>query len=157
MDNLTHSIIGFGVGELMHRSVPAEAQPARQRTRHRLLLLSCALANNFPDLDLLLTHGLPAPLSYLLYHRGHTHTLLMALPQALLLVALLWLCWPATRALLKASGAARLGLAASVLLGLGLHLLMDYTNSYGIHPYYPFDGRWLYPVARKTPSFRTVM
>ena len=144
MDNLTHSIIGFGVGELAHRSLAAEAEPAQQRTRHRLLLISCALASNFPDLDLFLTHGLPAPLGYLLNHRGHTHTVLMALPQALLLVALLWLCWPAARALLRTSGAARIGLAASVLLGLGLHLLMDYTNSYGIHPYYPLDGRWLY-------------
>ncbi|MFA9218537.1 MAG: metal-dependent hydrolase [Sphingomonadaceae bacterium] len=144
MDNLTHSIIGFGVGELAHRCLPPEATPAQQRTRHRLLLLGCALANNFPDLDLLLMHGLPAPLSYLMYHRGHTHTALLALPQALLLLALLWLCWPAARALLKASAAARLGLALTVPTGLALHLLMDYTNSYGVHPFYPFDGRWLY-------------
>jgi inner membrane protein len=144
MDNLTHSIIGFGVGELAHRCLPPEAEPAQQRTRHRLLLVACALANNFPDLDLLLTHGLPPPLSYLMYHRGHTHTALMAVPQALLLVALLWLCWPAARALLKASGAARIGLAITVPLGLALHLLMDYTNSYGIHPFFPFDGRWVF-------------
>jgi inner membrane protein len=144
MDNLTHSIIGFGAGELLHRSLPAEPEPARQRVRHRLLLVASALANNFPDLDLLLTHGLPPPLNYLLYHRGHTHTLLLALPQALLLAALLWLCWPSARALLKASGMARIGLAGSVLLGLGLHLLMDYTNSYGVHPFYPLDGRWVY-------------
>jgi inner membrane protein len=144
MDNLTHSIIGFGVGELAHRCLPPEAEPAQQRTRHRLLLVACALANNFPDLDLLLTHGLPPPLSYLMYHRGHTHTALMALPQALLLAALLWLCWPAARALLKTSVAARIGLAVTVPLGLALHLLMDYTNSYGIHPFYPFDGRWVF-------------
>lgn len=144
MDNLTHSIIGFGVGELAHRSLAPEAQPAQQRTRHRLLLVASALANNFPDLDLLLTHGLPPPLSYLMYHRGHTHTALMAVPQALLLAALLWLCWPAARALLRTSAAARIGLAVTVPLGLALHLLMDYTNSYGVHPFYPFDGRWVF-------------
>src|SRR5471030_3262656 len=144
MDNITHSIIGFGVGELVHRSLPDEVDAPSQRVRHRLLLVSCALASNFPDLDLVLNKLLPDPLGYLLHHRGHTHTALLALPQALLLAALLCLCWPSARTLLKASRPARLGLAISVLIGLGLHLLIDYTNSYGLHPWYPFDGRWLY-------------
>lgn len=144
MDNLTHSIIGFGVGEVVHRSLPAEADSLSQRVRHRLLLTACALASNFPDLDLFLTKLLPDPLGYLLNHRGHTHTVLWAVPQALLLAALLWLCWPAARTLLRASQTARLGLALSIVLGLALHLLMDFTNSYGVHPWYPFDGRWLY-------------
>ncbi|WP_332855132.1 metal-dependent hydrolase [Duganella sp. S19_KUP01_CR8] len=144
MDNITHSIIGFGVGELVHRSLPDEADAPSQRVRHRLLLVACALASNFPDLDLVLNKLLPDPLGYLLHHRGHTHTALLALPQALLLAALLWFCWPAARALLKASRSARLGLALSVGLGFALHLLMDFTNSYGIHPWYPFTGRWFY-------------
>ncbi|WP_373988851.1 metal-dependent hydrolase [Duganella sp. BuS-21] len=144
MDNLTHSIIGFGVGELVHRSWPAEVDGISQRVRHRLLLVSCALASNFPDLDLFLTKLLPDPLGYLLHHRGHTHTVLWAVPQALLLAALLWLCWPSARALLRASRPARLGLLLSIGCGFALHLLMDYTNSYGVHPWYPFDGRWFY-------------
>ena len=144
MDNLTHSIIGFGVGELVHRSIKREADDISQRVRHRLLLASCALASNFPDLDLFLTRLLPDPLGYLLHHRGHTHTALLALPQAVLLAALLWLCWPSARALLKASGTARWGLAASISAGFALHLLMDYTNSYGLHPWYPFSGRWFF-------------
>jgi inner membrane protein len=144
MDNITHSIIGFGVGELVHRSLPAEVDSLSQRVRHRLLLVSCALASNFPDLDLFLTKLLPDPLGYLLNHRGHTHTALWAVPQALLLAALLWLCWPSARALLRVSRPARLGLALSIGFGFALHLLMDFTNSYGVHPWYPFDGRWLY-------------
>jgi inner membrane protein len=144
LDNITHSIIGFGVGEVVHRSLPAEADSVAQRVRHRLLLVACALASNFPDLDLFLTKLLPDPLGYLLNHRGHTHTVLWALPQAVLLAALLWLCWPAARSLLRSSRPARLGLALSVGIGLALHLLMDFTNSYGVHPWYPFDGRWLY-------------
>lgn len=144
MDNITHSIIGFGVGELVHRSLPAEPEAPLQRVRHRLLLVACALASNFPDLDLFLTKLLPAPLGYLLNHRGHTHTVLWAVPQALLLAALLWLCWPSARTLLRASRPARLGLALSIGLGFALHLLMDYTNSYGLHPWYPADARWFY-------------
>jgi inner membrane protein len=144
MDNITHSIIGFGVGEVVHRSLPAEADAWSQRVRHRLLLLSCAFASNSPDLDLFLSKLLPDPLGYLLNHRGHTHTVLWALPQALLLAALLWLCWPSARTLLRDSRPARLGLALSIGVGFALHLLMDYTNSYGLHPWYPFDGRWLF-------------
>ena len=144
MDNLTHSIIGFGAGELLHRSLPRELEDGAQRVRHRLLLVSCALASNFPDLDLVLNNLLPAPLGYLLHHRGHTHTALLAIPQALLLAALIWLLWPSARALLKASATARWGLAASIVLGFTLHLAMDFTNSYGVHPWYPFDGRWVY-------------
>lgn len=144
MDNITHSIIGFGVGEVVHRSLPAEADTVAQRVRHRLLLVACALASNFPDLDLFLTKLLPDPLGYLLNHRGHTHTVAWAVPQALLLAALLWLCWPSARALLRTSRPARLGLALSIGLGFALHLLMDYTNSYGLHPWYPLDARWLY-------------
>lgn len=144
MDNITHSIIGFGAGELIHRSLPHEADGRAQRVRHRLLLVACALASNFPDLDLVLTKLLPAPLGYLLHHRGHTHTALLALPQALLLAALIWLLWPSARTLLRASTTARWGLAASIVTGFALHLAMDYTNSYGVHPWYPFDGRWVY-------------
>ena len=144
MDNLTHSIVGFGTGELVHRSLRPEADPQRQRTRHRLLLVAGALASNFPDLDLFQSGLLPPPLGYLLHHRGITHTALMALPQALILYLLLWLCWPATRGLLRASVPARVGLGVVVVAGLALHLLMDFTNSYGVHPFYPFDARWFY-------------
>ncbi|WP_338766701.1 metal-dependent hydrolase [Massilia sp. METH4] len=144
MDNVTHTFVGLGVGELVQRSLPAEPDAARQGTRHRLLLTACAAASNFPDLDLVLTDLLPAPLGYLLHHRGHTHTLLYALPQALLLLAALWLLWPNARRLLKESRHARLGLGLAIVLGFLLHMSMDFLNSYGIHPLAPFDPRWFY-------------
>lgn len=144
MDNLTHTIVGLAVGEAIHRSIAPETDPSDQRTRRRLALAACALASNFPDLDLLLTHQLPAPLGYLLQHRGHTHTLLLEIPQALLLCALIWLLWPAARRLLASSGGARGVLAASIGTGFVLHISMDYLNSYGVHPLYPFNNRWLY-------------
>jgi inner membrane protein len=144
MDNLTHSIVGLAVGELVQRSLAPEAAPPDQHVRRRMLVLACWAASNFPDLDLVLTPLLPQPLGYLLHHRGHTHTLLFALPQALLLAALIWLLWPAARRLLAHSHAARKGLGLAIGLGLLLHLAMDYLNSYGIHPFYPFDRRWLF-------------
>ncbi|HVL76749.1 MAG TPA: metal-dependent hydrolase [Noviherbaspirillum sp.] len=144
MDNLSHTLSGLVAGELLHRALPAEPSEDRQRRRHRLMLVSCALASSFPDLDIVLTPLLPEPLGYLLHHRGHTHTVLYAFPQALLLCALLWLLWPSARALLRESRAARLGLAAGMAVSFGLHLLMDYLNSYGVHPFHPIDSRWLY-------------
>jgi inner membrane protein len=144
MDNLSHSVVGLAVGELVHRSLSQEPDVDRQRIRRRLLLFSCWAASNFPDLDLFLTPLLPAPLGYLLHHRGHTHTLLYAVPQAILLWTMIWALWPSARKLLKQSTHARSGVMLSLSLGFALHLLMDYLNSYGIHPFHPFDSRWLY-------------
>jgi inner membrane protein len=161
MDNLTHSVVGLAVGEFLHRSLPEETGHGRrpqphsehgrsieessaQRTRHRLLLFTCWAASNFPDLDLVLTPLLPSPLGYLLHHRGHTHTLLYALPQALLLALLIWMSWPAARALLKQSATARKGFFIALAAGFMLHMAMDFLNSYGIHPFHPFDSRWFY-------------
>jgi inner membrane protein len=144
MDNLTHSVVGLALGEFVHRSLPQESDTGLQRIRRRLLLLSGWAASNFPDLDLVLTPLLPSPLGYLLHHRGHTHTLLYAIPQALLLLSMIWLLWPAARTLLKESRAARSGVVVALGLGFLLHMTMDYLNSYGIHPFHPFDSRWLY-------------
>ncbi|GAB3473067.1 hypothetical protein GCM10027321_46650 [Massilia terrae] len=144
MDNISHSLAGLALGELVERSLPADTDPLRARVRHRLLLVSCWAASNFPDLDLLLTPLAPRPLGYLLQHRGHTHTLVGLLPQAVLLLAAIWLLWPAARTLLRSSPVTRGGLLAAVAGGLLLHIGMDYLNVYGVHPFYPFDNRWVY-------------
>lgn len=144
MDNLTHSLVGLAVGEYVHRSCRDEAVPQQQRTRRRLFLFTGWAASNFPDLDLLLTPLLPAPLGYLLHHRGHTHTLLYALPQALLLWLLIRTFWPSARMLLKDSASARTGFLVTLVIGFALHLAMDFLNSYGLHPFHPFDSRWFY-------------
>src|SRR5450830_2180671 len=91
MDNITHSVIGLATGELLHRSLPPEPQEPAQRTRRALFLFTAWFASNAPDLDLILTRLLPSPFGYMLHHRGHTHTLLLAVPQALLLLPLLCL------------------------------------------------------------------
>lgn len=144
MDNMTHSLVGLALGELVERALPATADPVQGRTRRRALLLTGLLASNFPDLDLVLTPLLPAPLGYLIHHRGHTHTLLYALPQVLLLLALIWLLWPAVRRLLKEDRGARRAVLATAVLGMLLHLSFDGLNVYGVHPFHPFDSRWLY-------------
>lgn len=144
MDNITHSLTGLAVGELIHRSLPTEPDDVRNRLRRKLVLVTCFLASNFPDLDLFLTSLLPPPLGYLLHHRGHTHTLLYLLPQAILLLAVVWCLSPSARTALRQSAVVRKATFLSILLGFSLHLAMDYLNSYGIHPFHPIDSRWFY-------------
>jgi inner membrane protein len=144
MDNLTHSVVGLGVGALIDRSLAAEPDAARQSVRSRMLLVIGCLASNFPDLDLVLTPLLDGPLGYLLHHRGHTHTLLAAVGEALLLLAMVWLLWPAARRLLRDSGVARRGALLATGAGLLLHLGMDSLNVYGVHPFWPLDPDWYY-------------
>lgn len=144
MDNLSHSVVGLALGELVQRSLAPEPDAHAHAVRRRMLLVSCWAASNVPDLDLVFKGLLPVPLGYLLHHRGHTHTLLYAVPQALLLMALVWLLWPSARRLLGNSGAARIGLLAATALGLITHLSMDFLNSYGVHPFHPVDSRWFY-------------
>jgi inner membrane protein len=144
MDNITHSVVGLGIGALIDRSVPPESAPDAQRVRARLLLTLGCLASNFPDLDLVLTGLLDKPLGYLLHHRGHTHTLLGALGEVALLLGLVWLLWPAARHLLRTSRRARLTALVTACVGMALHISMDGLNVYGVHPFWPFDARWYY-------------
>jgi len=144
MDNISHSLVGLAIGELVQRSLPPEPVAEQQSLRRRLLLAACGAASNLPDLDLVLSRLLPAPLGNLLHHRGYTHTFVYALVQAALLAGLLWALWPAARRLLRTSSAARTGLLAVTVIGFLMHIALDYLNSYGVHPLYPFDQRWLY-------------
>jgi inner membrane protein len=143
MDNLTHSVVGLGVGALIDRTLPAEPDADRQRVRSRMLLIVGCLASNFPDLDLLMTRLLDAPLGYLLHHRGHTHTLVGVMLEFVLLLAVVSL-WPAARRLQQLSAAARAGALLAAGAGLLLHLGMDSLNVYGVHPFWPFDPGWYY-------------
>lgn len=144
MDNLSHSLAGLAIGELLHRTLPPEENTDLGLWRRRLILFSSWLASNFPDLDLLWSRLLPPPLGYLLHHRGHTHTFFYAVVEGALIFALCWLLWPAARRLVAASSSARTGLILAITLGLVSHLAMDYLNSYGIHPFHPFNSGWYY-------------
>lgn len=141
MDNVTHTLAGAAVAELVLRARAARGT-SDPPTLRGALWLSSMLASNAPDLDVVLTPTLRAPLGYLLHHRGHTHTVLVA---------------PLLGALATAAGAvwARrrgtpLGRPHLVLLGIVstlmvlLHVAMDFGNSYGVHPFWPFDARWIY-------------
>ena len=105
-------------------------------------MISAVIGSNLPDADLLYTSFAGGPLAYVLQHRGYTHTLLGALLGALLLwlSGLLWL----RHRRLRPSTLEKAWLAAAGVLGVLLHLAMDYTNNYGVHPFWPFYNGWVY-------------
>lgn len=100
-----------------------------------LFWAASALANNAPDIDLLYSGITQSPLGYLLHHRGHTHTV----PGLALLGSLLALGF----ALASARGHIK-WIATLLAVGLGLHVAMDFLNSYGVHPFWPWNNAWYY-------------
>jgi inner membrane protein len=122
MDNLTHSLTGLALSRAgFDRFCPRALW---------LLLLSA----NAPDIDIV-----AAPLGafrYLEVHRGYTHSLVglpfMALLTVVVVAALFRekLSW--MRAWLIA------------IIGLISHLLLDWTNNYGVRFLLPFSSRWFH-------------
>lgn len=144
MDNLTHTLIGIVAGDAVARST-GEASTGLSAARRRSYFVTvAAIGSNIPDLDLVLTYGgfAPGKLGYLLHHRGHTHTIIGCVLLALLLHA----CVEVWAHLRKhtLSPTDRAGIAGMALLGAFLHLFMDGLNSYGVHPYWPFENSWVY-------------
>ena len=133
MDNLTHALVGAALAEL------ALGGDTRRPVR-RVFLAAGVIASNLPDIDLVYTGIAPAPLGYLLHHRGHTHTVVGLIVQGLAIAAACLA--PPLRRLVREGGAGRF--AALVAVGLALHIVLDSWNTYGVHPFWPADSRWLY-------------
>lgn len=120
MDNLTHTLTGIllartGLGKLSPRGV-----------------WIAALAANIPDTDVVSLFG--GGSAYLMYHRWLTHAV-VALPVMAVLPVLI----------VAAVSRQRLPwFKAWILsvLGVASHLLLDYTNMYGIRLWLPFSDAW---------------
>lgn len=126
MDNVTHALIGV----LLARAALPWVGSLRGA------VWAGVLASNLPDVDLALTPLFDdAKLGYLVHHRGHTHTLAVALPLSLAVAALARRLDPSARPA---------GLVGLSLVGAALHLGADAWNNYGVHPFWPLDSRWRY-------------
>ncbi len=126
MDNVTHTLFGLVLAKTgLERSTPKAT-------------LALVIGANLPDIDLVSWLG--GDLSYLKHHRGFSHSLTGLFCQAALLAAVLLMAHRAPSKV--ASHASFRMLFLMSLVGLGSHSLLDYTNSYGIRPFLPFDGRW---------------
>lgn len=122
MDNLTHTLTGLAL---------ARAGLNRFSPHATALLLVSA---NAPDCDIVA--AFKGPLAYLEAHRGYTHSL-VGLPVMAVLSVLV----------VAAIFRRRLPWATAWLLcaiGVGSHLLLDWTNSYGTRLLLPFSSRWFH-------------
>jgi len=89
------------------------------------------LAANAPDMDILAAFGGAA--SYLNYHRNATHSLFAAPFVAIL---------PVLAVRLFGGPIPWLGAYSLSLIGVASHLLMDWTNVYGLRLLSPFSAKW---------------
>jgi inner membrane protein len=143
MENLTHTLIGLAAGEAFARWTRPTEGGLPQAARRSLFVTLAAIGGNAPDADLAWSYtAADRRFGYMLEHRGYTHTILGCLVLAGLLYAgAEW--WMRRRRLLPAPRD-RLHLALVTVVGTLLHLGMDALNTYGVHPFWPFDNRWFY-------------
>jgi len=120
--------------------------------------LAMTLAAEAPDLDVLWsTEG---PIAGFQHHRGITHTLIGLPLEGLVVLGVVWGVhrWRVRRA--RANGPSQqpttinrqppltaapvrwLLLYGFILIALLSHILLDWTNNYGVRPFFPFNPRW---------------
>jgi inner membrane protein len=122
MDNLTHSLVGVALSRAGLQRV----------TPHATLLL--IISSNLPDIDILALAG--GQLADLEIHRGYTHSLIL-IPLLAIVSALL--------TMVIGDQPVRFWRAFFVgCVGVGGHLLLDWTGSFGIRALLPFSSKWFY-------------
>lgn len=124
MDNITHTLTGVILARAGLRRFGSYAT------------LALVLAANAPDIDVAVSGR--GSIAYLHYHRGYTHAIAGAPLVAALVTAVVWL---ATRR--RGSERFRWGATYLVALaGVASHVLLDFTNVYGVRLWLPFSGQW---------------
>jgi inner membrane protein len=102
------------------------------------------LSANAPDIDVI-AYFFGGRWTLLQHHRGITHSvigvLLLGVLIPTILVGLEWAIasWRKTPRRINYRG-----LLLASLIATATHPLMDWTNNYGVRPFLPWDGRWLY-------------
>jgi inner membrane protein len=137
MEPVTHLLTGACLGRSGFNRTTAYAT------------LTMVLAAEAPDIDLI--WKLRGPVAEFRHHRGITHTFLGAPFMALLVTGFVWL-WHRWRSRGMAgtrssrrdyAPPARWGWIWLIALIADLsHLLLDWTNNYGLRPFFPFNPRW---------------
>jgi inner membrane protein len=119
--------------------------------------LAAVLAAEAADLDIL--WGLAGPVEELKHHRGITHTFVAVPVVAGVVVGAIWgLDWclrkrKAGRSTRRPGGSLRMTeetgqrvhwgwLYLTAVVAALSHLLLDWTNNYGVRPFFPFNPKW---------------
>jgi inner membrane protein len=133
MEPVTHFLTGACIGR----------SGFNRRTAYATL--AATLAAEAPDLDVLWAFG--GPVVSLMHHRGITHTLIATPFMALAVTGFVWLIHRATTRIRKPRIAEPqpvrwLWIYVAAFIAHLSHLLLDWTNNYGLRPFFPFNARW---------------
>lgn len=141
MDNVTHALAGLLLADIAVRVLEHRQGTPVERPVRRAAAVLGVVAAELPDLDILYSGPLlgMGKLGYLLHHRGHTHTLVLAVVAAFVLWGLTMLLQRQVR-----DGPARHTMLQLALAGTLSHIALDFTNSYGVHPFWPLHNGWVY-------------
>jgi membrane-bound metal-dependent hydrolase YbcI (DUF457 family) len=115
----------------------AFARTLPKRLQRPEIYWACVIGNNAPDLDFLIRF-LPGSdsLSYLVHHRGYSHTFLLA--------PVLGIFSAVAAKKIARTNPWSFSIFAFAILGCFMHIGADYLNNYGVHPLTPFLNQWYY-------------
>lgn len=130
MDPITHALFGATMGR------------AGLNRKSGYATLTLAMAAEFPDIDVVL--NLFDDVTAFGHHRGFTHTLLGAPLMAACVVAIVYGIhrWRVRRGKSTRLPPDWKWLYGFSLLGVLSHILLDFTNNYGVRPFAPFHPKW---------------
>lgn len=128
MDNITHTLTGIAISQ------------AGFNRKTRFATLALVIGSNLPDIDSL--SGFWGGVTYLEHHRGITHSIIGVAALGIALAAGTYFLGERVRP--KTTGPPLDGrwLLLACCVATGIHLLLDFTNSYGIRPFLPFSAHW---------------
>ncbi len=128
MDNITHTLTAVALSH------------AGLNRKTRFATLAVIAGANLPDIDII--SWADGTATYLQYHRGITHSLLGVVVLGGLAGTVFYYLG---RRLVPKKSVPPLSLSWLLLsstIGTGSHLLLDFTNAYGVRPFLPFSARW---------------
>jgi inner membrane protein len=128
VDNITHTLTAVALSQ------------AGLNRKTRFATLALVVGANLPDIDFVWAYGGNA--TYLKYHRGITHSLLGVTVLAALLGCVIYFVGRRAAPKRNAPPLDSRWLFFLCWIGTASHLLMDFTNQYGVRPFLPFSGRW---------------
>jgi inner membrane protein len=128
MDNITHTLTGFAISQ------------AGFNRKTRYATLAIVVGANLPDVDMV--SRIWGNVDYLEYHRGITHSIIGVTALAALLAAAVYLLGKRARPLKTGPPLDGRWLLLSCWIATSSHLLLDFTNSYGVRPFLPVNSHW---------------
>jgi inner membrane protein len=128
MDNITHTLAGFAISQ------------AGFNRKTRYATLAIVIGSNLPDIDSV--SGFWGSVAYLEHHRGITHSIVGVVVLGIALAAAVYLLGRRGRPRKLGPPLDGRWLLMACMVTTGSHLLLDFTNSYGVRPFLPFSSHW---------------